>query len=76
MTKPTSEQNGTRDMELKNRLTVIRREWGGGQWGKEGEGSSQGTCIKGIWTMTMGRRIECWGWVGQGRVMGEKWRQL
>ena len=61
-------------MELKNRLTVIRREWGGGQWGKEGEGSSQGTCMKGPWTKPTGwGNIECgrWGWVGQGRVMGE-----
>ena len=40
--------------------------------GKEGEGSSQGTCIKGPWTRTTGwGRIECGrgGWVGQGRAM-------
>ena len=40
--------------------------------GKKGK-DHQGTCIKDPWTKTMGERIECrrWGWVGQGRVMGE-----
>ena len=26
---------------------------------REGEGASQGTCIKDLWTKTMGERIEC-----------------
>ena len=38
---------------------------------KEGEGSSQGTCIKDPWAKTMGQGFECGGWAGQGRVMGE-----
>ena len=41
-------------MEIKNKQTVTRGEGGGGQWGKEGEGSSQGACIKDPWTWTMG----------------------
>ena len=28
-----------------NRLTLTRGEWGGGQWWKEGEGTSQKTCV-------------------------------
>ena len=58
---------------------MTRGEQGGGQWGKEAEGSSQGNCIKDPWKKTMGGvKIECerWGWVGQVRVMGEKWGQL
>ena len=39
----TNEQNRTRDMETRNRLTAIREEGGGGNGEKEGEGSSQGT---------------------------------
>ena len=42
--------------------------------GEEGEGSSQGTCVKDPWTKTMvAGRTECgrWGWLGQGKVMGE-----
>ena len=31
-------------MEIKNKLTVTRGEWGGELQGKEGQGSSQGTC--------------------------------
>ena len=33
--------------------------------GKEGEGSSQGTCMKDPWTRMAGGRIECWGRVGR-----------
>ena len=47
--------------------------------GNKGKGQVKGTCIKDTWTKTMGEgRIESgrWGWVGQGRIMGEKWRQL
>ena len=39
-----SKQNITRDIEIKNNLTVTRG--GRGIAGKKGEGSSQGTCIK------------------------------
>ena len=51
---------------------------GEGEWGTEEEGSSQGIWMKDPWTKTMGGRIEGggWGWVGQGRLMGEKWGQL
>ena len=41
-------------MEIKNKLTVTRGEGGGDQQGKEGEGSSQETCIKDPWTKTTG----------------------
>ena len=34
---------------------------------REGEGASQGTCIKDLWTKTMGERIEC-GRLGVGRA--------
>ena len=40
-TKQTSKQNITRDIEIKNKLRVTRREGGQGYWGKEGEGSSR-----------------------------------
>ena len=36
--KQTSKQNITRDIEIKNKLTVTREEEGEGQWGKTGEG--------------------------------------
>ena len=35
-TKQTSKQNITRDIEIKNKLTVTRREMGGGNDGKRG----------------------------------------
>ena len=47
-------------------------QWGGGggEGGKEGEGSSQGTCINDPWKWTTG-----WGFTGEGmgqwRVMGK-----
>ena len=47
--------------------------------GKEGEGSSQGTCIKGPLTkINVAVRVECgsWWWVGQGTLMEEKWGQV
>lgn len=37
-------------MAIKNKWTGIRGGGGEGQWGKDGEGSSQGTCIKDPWT--------------------------
>ena len=47
-------------MEIKNKLTVTRAGVGEGWWvmGKEGEGSSQGTCVKDPWTKTMRGKIE------------------
>ena len=49
MNKANKEQNRTRDMETRSRLTVIRGEGEGGERGKEGGGSSQGTCINDPW---------------------------
>ena len=43
-TKQTSKQNITRDIEIKNKLTVTRGEEGGGEQGKEVEGSSRNMC--------------------------------
>ena len=55
-TKQTSEKNPTRDIEIQNRLTVNRGEWGEdvGEIRRKG---CQGTCIKGPWTKP--RRV---GW--------------
>ena len=36
-----------------NRLTLTRGEWGGGQGWKEGEGTSQKTCVNDPWTWTI-----------------------
>ena len=64
-------------MEIQNKPTVTRGE-GERDNGKEGGGSSQGTCVKDPWTKTMGGglRVEDGRRVGQGRVMREKWGQL
>ena len=37
-----------------------------------------GTCIRAAWTKPKGDRIRGgrWGWVGRGRGVGGKWRQL
>ena len=56
-TKQISKQNRTRDMEIKNELTVTRGDGGGGKQGKQGKGN-QGTCIKDTWTKPKGSRIE------------------
>ena len=69
-TKHTSEQNITRDIEIKNKLTVTREEEEGGYWGKEWEGSSR-TCIKDPWTKPKGCRIKGRKW--GGRDWGEWW---
>ena len=57
-TKPTSKQNITRDIEIKNKLTVTREEAEGIMGGK-GVGLS-GTCIKDTWTKPKAGRIEGW----------------
>lgn len=38
----------------------------------------QGTSTKDPWRKPKVGRIKCgmWGWVGQGRMLGEKWREL
>ena len=52
-------------METRNRLTVTRGK-GGEKQGKEGEGTSQGTCMNDPQTWTMG-----WGLtVGAGDGLG------
>ena len=56
-TKQTSEQNITRDVEIKNKLTVTRGEDGGDNGGKMGKGPP-GTCIKITWTKPMECRIK------------------
>ena len=59
-------------MEIKNKLTVTRGEVGGDKGAKKGKGR-QGTYMKDPGTETMAGRTECgrWGWVEQGRVMGQ-----
>ena len=63
--KQTSKQNLTRDIEIKNKLTVTRA---GGNGEKRGKGC-QGTCTKDTWTKPKGGRIEGgrWGWVDGGK---------
>ena len=39
-------------MEKKNKLTVTRGAGEGGQWGKEGEGTSQRPRVNGTWAWT------------------------
>ena len=56
---------------------MTREEVGRGLWGKEAEGSRQGTCTKDPWTRTMGREaFRNAGWIGQGTAMGGKCGQL
>ena len=45
--------------------------------GKNGKGHKR-TCIMGPWTKPKEGRIEggSWQWVGQGKVVVGKWRQL
>ena len=56
-TKQTSKQNTTRDIEIKNKLTVTRGEVGGNNWEKRGKGRRR-TCIKDTWTKSKVGRIE------------------
>ena len=56
-TKQTSRQNTTRNIEIKNKLTVTRGEVGGNNWEKRGKGR-QRTCIKDTWTKPKAVRIE------------------
>ena len=65
--KQTNKQSITRDIEIKNKLTVTSRERGGNNGGKKRKGH-QGTCIKDPWTKPKGGTIEGgrWGWVRRG----------
>ena len=47
--KTKKHANYNRDIEIKNKLTVTRREVGGEKHGEKGEGSSR-TCMKDTWT--------------------------
>ena len=64
-------------MEIKNKLIVTRRDGGGAQQGKEGEGSSR-NMYKGLMDKDKkGIEYGRWWWVGQGRVMGGgKWNNF
>ena len=67
----TNEQKRTRDMEIRNRLTVTRGEEGWGEGRKGGKGSSQGTGTDGSWTWTTGCRFTVGVGGGQGRATGK-----
>ena len=61
------------NMSLWHKTDSDQRERGGGKWGKESVGSSQGTCINDPWTWTTLRRrlkMDGRGWIGLGTVMG------
>ena len=67
-----NEQNRTRGIASQNRLAAVKRGGGRGDYLKEGEGTSQGACMKDPWTWTMawGLTIELgvgWaeGWKGE-----------
>ena len=62
-------------MQIKNKLTATRGEKEGGYWGKEEEGSNQGTCTKDPWTRPMGRGLSLGTGVrwGKGEQWGENW---
>ena len=72
LTNQRSKQNRIRDMEIKNKLTVTRGEDNGGKKEKGNQGTCKGPMDK---DNRARGRTECvmWGWVGQGRVMGETW---
>ena len=76
-TKQTRKQNITRDIEIKNKLTVIREEVGCDISWIRGKGC-QGTCIKDTWKKPKGDRIEGGRWrrLVLGEVVGLKWRKL
>ena len=48
-------------MEIRNKLTATKGEWGGDNGVKEVEGSSQGTGIKDKWTKTAGVGLKVGG---------------
>ena len=72
----TSKQNITRDIEIKNKLTVARGEVGVRQWGNEGEESRnmyKGPMDKVKAGKDRGWEVRMAGVEGNG---GGKWRQL
>ena len=74
-TKEKSKQNITRDIEVKNNLTIARAEGVRGQW----EEGITGTTIKDTWMKSRGRvEVGEGGGVqlGWGRGMGRKGTQL
>ena len=72
--KQTSQQNRTRDVEIKNKLTVIRGE--GGIMGERRGRVKSRNMYEGTMEKDNRGGIECGGWLVQGRVMGRKWEQL
>ena len=74
-TKQTSEQNRTRDIEIKNKLSATRGTGEGDNGGKKGKGHL-GTSIKDPQTKPMGGRIEGRKWRVWGEMVMGKWRQL
>ena len=72
----TSKQNITRDIEIKNKLTVTRGAGERDNGGKQGQ-DNQGTGIKDTWTKLkgVGSRVgggDVWGGGGRGGVKMEK----
>ena len=75
--KKTSKQNITRDIKIKNKLTLTRGEVEGDNRGQRGK-CCQGRCIRDTWTKPKGGRIKGGRWrsLGCGGVVGWKWRQV
>ena len=65
----------TRDIEIKNKLTITKGEVGG-NFGGIRQKRCQGTCIKDTWTKPRWGRIKGGklGWLGLGSMVGGKWR--
>ena len=73
--KQPSKQNRSKDIEIKNKMTVTRGKAEGENGGTKGDGH-QGTYIKGTWTSQRGvgsrmGGVDGWGGVGEsgGRKM-------
>ena len=62
----TSKQNMTRDIEIKNKLTITKGEVGG-NFGGIRQKRCQGTCIKDPWTKPMGLGSRVEGGEGWGK---------
>ena len=65
--KTNKQEKITRDIEIKNKLTLTRGEWEG-IMGDKGEGFSE-ACTKDTWTKPKRGRIkgENWGWLEWGQ---------
>ena len=68
-----NKQNITRDIEIKNKLTISRGEVGGDNEGR-GRGRVVRNMYKGLMDKAKGGRIEGgrWGWLGCGGMVGVK----